>query len=200
MNISRRIYLPLILTLFSAIAGVLVYQGAGTTTVILVRHAEKIDDSANPSLSPEGLMRAESLVQAVEAYEIDGMYSTNFCRTALTVQPLALALALPIHIQKISARGGFKACNPVLEVALKNLPAELNDEAAFKNYLLEKHAGETVLVVGHSNTTPSLVNALGAGAFDVPQLDHEAYDDVFVVTLNRDTVKLTSTTYTDLVK
>ena len=44
-----------------------------------------------------------------------------------------------------------------------------------------KHAGETVLVVGHSNTIPAIVGALGA-----PQprdLCDSEYDQLFVVVL-----------------
>ncbi|MCH7474627.1 MAG: hypothetical protein IIA27_08125 [Gemmatimonadetes bacterium] len=46
------------------------------------------------------------------------------------------------------------------------------------------HAGDVVLVVGHSNTIPGVVNALGAGPFE--NLTEEEYDDLFVVTLTAD--------------
>ncbi len=46
------------------------------------------------------------------------------------------------------------------------------------------HGGQTVLVVGHSNTVPPLVNALGAGPYE--NLTDDEYDDLFVVTLAAD--------------
>ena len=47
--------------------------------------------------------------------------------------------------------------------------------------VLEQHAGETVLIVSHSNTVPGIVNALGGGPFE--DLNHDEYDDLFVVTI-----------------
>lgn len=50
----------------------------------------------------------------------------------------------------------------------------------FIKKLIKDHQGEVVLIVGHSNTTPFLVNmVLGEEKF--AQLDESAYDDVFIV-------------------
>jgi broad specificity phosphatase PhoE len=49
---------------------------------------------------------------------------------------------------------------------------------------IRKHQGQTVLVVGHSNTVPAIVEALGAkrpGA-----ICDSRYDDLFVVTIAGD--------------
>ena len=46
---------------------------------------------------------------------------------------------------------------------------------------IRKHAGKTVLVVGHSNTVPSIIAALGAEK-PAPICDLE-YDNLYVVTI-----------------
>jgi broad specificity phosphatase PhoE len=46
---------------------------------------------------------------------------------------------------------------------------------------IRKHAGETVLVVGHSNTVPAIVEALGARR--PPAICDSQYDNLYVVTV-----------------
>jgi hypothetical protein len=45
--------------------------------------------------------------------------------------------------------------------------------------ILTRHAGESVLVVGHSNTVPQIVQALSGRA--VAEMTEEEYDHLFVV-------------------
>ena len=135
------------------------------TTVILVRHAEK--DAAvsptDPPLTAAGKARAEALVHALRDSGITTVYTTPFHRTRDTAGPIAAALGL----------------QPVELAAGKTFAAET---AAL---LREKHAGETVLVVGHSNTTPDLARALGAS--DVPSIaDPWEFDNIFIVTFRGD--------------
>ncbi|MEM8996683.1 MAG: hypothetical protein AAGF23_17995, partial [Acidobacteriota bacterium] len=51
-------------------------------------------------------------------------------------------------------------------------------EAALAERLLADHRGETVLVVGHSDTNPVLIEALGAPP---PAIADDDYDDVYMV-------------------
>ena len=150
---------------------------------MLVRHAERFDDAANTNLSDEGFARAQALIEASEGVDIAGIYSTNFCRTAQTARPLVIERSLPLNVQQVSASGGFDGCTPPIAVPINVLPARLNTEEAFIDYVLEQHAGETVVIVGHSNTVPALVNELGNGAFEVDELDHQAYDNLFIVSV-----------------
>ena len=54
------------------------------------------------------------------------------------------------------------------------------DEALqVKNDILSNHAGQTVLVIGHSDTVPDLINQLGAGS--VPVINDSEFDNLFVV-------------------
>ena len=129
------------------------------TTFILVRHAEKAqDDDRNPSLSEIGQERAEKLSDLLGPMEISAIYSTPYKRTRNTVAPIAEEKELE-----------------VMDYDFRNnqLMAEL----------LEAHRGGTVLISGHSNTTPILVNAL-LGEERFGWLKEDEYDKIFIVTLS----------------
>ncbi|WP_417656568.1 phosphoglycerate mutase family protein [Pseudidiomarina aestuarii] len=106
-------------------------------TVFLVRHSEK-EAGKDPALTPEGLVRAQSLARLLGSVQLDAVYSTDYRRTLATAKPTA-------SIQDLS-------------VSLYS-PRELN---GFAEQL--KQRGGQVLVVGHSNTTPQLVSVLGGDA------------------------------------
>jgi hypothetical protein len=44
-----------------------------------------------------------------------------------------------------------------------------------------RHAGETVVVVGHSNTVPTMIGELGVSP--MPFIEDDEYDDLYVVVL-----------------
>ncbi len=126
-------------------------------TVVLVRHAEKADDSKDPPLTEKGRERADSLVRLLGRTDVDAIYSSEYERTQATVAPLAAASGLRTEV--ISAR------EP--EVLLETL---------------RNHAPDDVIVVsGHSNTLPAMLSELGAA--NVPTIEHHEYDRVFLVTL-----------------
>ena len=137
---------------------------AQTTTVFLVRHAEKGGDPSerDPVLSDAGVARAATLADMLREVGISTIYSTPFIRTQETARPLADRLGLEI-------------------TSIQPTRTHIQDLAVT---LREQHGGETVLVVGHSNTIPGIVNALGAGPYE--NLTEEEYDDLFVVTLEAD--------------
>lgn len=131
-----------------------------STTVILVRHAEKAAaPAADPPLTDAGQARATALVAAVRDAEIDAIITTQFARTRETGAPTAAALHITPEV--VSASG----------------KTHVHDVAA----AVMKHAGHTVLVVGHSNTVPAIIAALGAPE---PRAICDAeYDDLFIVTI-----------------
>lgn len=54
------------------------------------------------------------------------------------------------------------------------------DEALqIKNDILSNHTGQTVLVIGHSDTVPDIVNRFGAG--NLPIINDSEFDHLFVV-------------------
>ena len=131
----------------------------GTTTVIVVRHAEKAaEPAADPPLTAAGVARAEALSEAVRGLPVTAVVSTNFVRTRSTAAPLAARLGLTPEI--VDARA----------------PDHARQVAAG---VLARHRGETVVVVGHSNTVPDIVAALGAPK--PASICDSEYDNLYVV-------------------
>lgn len=108
---------------------------AATTTIYLVRHAEKADGD-DPALTAEGTERAARLGQLLADSSLQAVYSTDYRRTRQTAGPAAAAHDLAVQSY------------------------DANDPAGFAAALLERHAGQRVLVVGHSNTIPGLAGQL----------------------------------------
>jgi 2,3-bisphosphoglycerate-dependent phosphoglycerate mutase len=134
------------------------------TTVILVRHGEKATGGManDPLLSAAGKARAEELARVLADAKVAAIYTTPYHRTRDTGAPLAAALELT----QVEVTGG------------KSYPADVVAK------ILADHAGETVLVVGHSNTTPDVLRQLGIA--HPPAIADSQYDDLFVVTLAGD--------------
>ncbi|MFA0964498.1 phosphoglycerate mutase family protein [Roseivirga sp. BDSF3-8] len=128
------------------------------TTLILVRHAEKVaDGSEDPALTPKGEARAALLADMLSSAEINAIYSTPYRRNIMTVQPLADRMGM--DITEYDPR---------------------QDPAVFINNLLQQHEGAKVLIAGHSNTVPHLLNAL-LGESRYQDLPDSAYNNLYVV-------------------
>src|SRR5207302_7571372 len=67
------------------------------STVFIVRHAEKADDSKDAELSEAGRARAEALANMLRDSKIGVICTTEFKRTQQTAAPLAKALGLTGH-------------------------------------------------------------------------------------------------------
>lgn len=126
-----------------------------TSVVYLVRHAEKADTTRDPALSEEGTARATELARVLADAGITHIWSTDLKRTRLTAEPIAQksgVRVMPYDPSKLDQ----------LAIRLKTTPG--------------RH-----LVVGHSNTTPELVKALG-GEPGSPIPDSE-YDRLYILLL-----------------
>lgn len=148
------------------------------TVVIVVRHAEKAADGGDdPGLSEAGLKRAQELVELAEEAGVNAVYTTQFKRSQDTAKPLAARLSVPVTPVEINRENAA------------GYPAKLAKD------VLAKHAGQTVLVIGHSNTVPAIVEAFGAkrpAAID----DATEFDRVFVLVVPKSgPVKLVKTRY-----
>lgn len=155
-----------------------------TTTILLVRHAERADDSDNTNLSQAGRDRADVLVEVIDEAAVSAIYSTDFCRTAQTAQPSAIALGLTLNVQQSGhPNAGLDECEPSIDIATNNLPGAISTPQDLASHLLSQHAGSVVLVVGHSDTVPAIIEALGQGSFAPIQIDD--YDNVFVVAVRK---------------
>jgi broad specificity phosphatase PhoE len=128
------------------------------TTVILVRHAEKAADEGDPPLSAAGMERAKELARVLAGVKFDAIYATQYIRTKDTAAPTAAALGITPVIRNTG---------PTYAVDLAK-------------HIRANHVGQTVLVVGHSNTTVDVMKALGAT--DVAPIPESQYDNLFVLT------------------
>lgn len=147
-------------------------RNGGLTNVYLTRHAEKAADPVDPPLTAQGVKRAEALADELGYAEITTIIVSTALRTKQTAAPLA-------------ARRGL---TPV-EFAPLNT-------AAIAQHILANHAGGNVLVVGHTNTIPAIITALGATP-PLAAIPEDDFDNLFLVhrVVGSPTIKAVRRTY-----
>jgi probable phosphoglycerate mutase len=147
-----------------AAAAIWEWGTADSTTVIVIRHAEKdLAGGADPNLSADGTARAALLARmfgVAAPGRIDAIYVSQTVRSRATAAPLAAALNL----------------TPVVAAA--------NDAAGLARRALREHAGGRVLIVGHLDTVPAIVAEL-SGERDIPKIGELEYGAMYVVTVPR---------------
>lgn len=126
--------------------------------IYLVRHAEKILNVDDPALTPDGQSRALALAERLEDVDVTGIYSSDYKRTRDTAAPLAAAKGLAV--QTYDPRD------------LPGLAARLKTEC------------NICVVVGHSNTTPELADALG-GDFGGEIDEATEYDRLYHIVIKQ---------------
>lgn len=134
----------------------------GSTVVLVVRHADKASDAEDSPLNEAGSQRAQALAAVAGDAGVSAIYVTQFKRNHDTAQPLA-------------ERTG---------VAVTEVPVNLQNPGDYGQRLardiLEKHRGQTILVVGHGNTVASIVEGLTGRP---QQLGDIQYGDLLIVTV-----------------
>lgn len=151
---SRKLALALVLVLGAAA------HAAAQPTVFVVRHAERADDggslmmASDPDLSESGRARAERLASMLRSAGVTTILATPYKRTQQTAAPLARALGI-----EVTTLGPSDAAQvPGLVRASKG----------------------NVLIVGHSNTVPEILQSLGVT--EEVALGDGDYDNLFIVT------------------
>ena len=130
-----------------------------TTTYYFIRHSEKDRSdktNRNPHLTEKGLKRANNWAKVLANVKFDLVYSTDYNRTKETAAPTAKANNLELSIYD---------------------PRHIDGEAFMK-----RNKGKTVLVVGHSNTTPMFANAI-LGDKTYEQMDDNDNGSLFIVSI-----------------
>lgn len=158
--------------LLSALCALIVPMVAEAQMVIVVRHAERADGGAgtaaamtgsnDPELSEAGKARAQKLAAMLGESGIVAIYTTEYRRTRDTAAPLAEKIGVKPEV----------------------VPSR---EAAALVSKIKAHSSGAVLVVGHSNTVPQVIKALGGSAVTVADDD---YDSVFFVAANGTTTRI----------
>ena len=82
--------------LLAAGGGPLGAQTTDQTTVIVVRHAEKLADEGDPSLSAAGVARAEALSQTLADLPVAVLFASRTRRARETLEPLSSRFGIPI--------------------------------------------------------------------------------------------------------
>ncbi len=151
---------PILLGITALVALAWLYLNMTTTTVVLVRHAEKTTEPGDdPSLTEAGRARAAELAEMLAEAGITGLYASEYTRTQQTLQPLAETLGLGITV--------VSASEP------DRLVAEI----------LSEHRGGSVVVAGHSNTLPELIHLLSG--VEAGTIDEGDYRGIYVLSLPR---------------
>src|SRR3954463_3859379 len=152
--------------LFAILGAVVVFGYYSTfrrpvTTVVIVRHAEKIIDPNNPDvdLSEAGYARAREIAREFGDAGIQAIYATQYKRTQETVKPLADKTGVPVTI--------------VNSKSTSDLLAQIRAQ----------HSGQTIFIAGHNNTVPEIIAALGGPQY--PTIPESEYDNLYIVTVYR---------------
>ena len=132
------------------------------TVVIVVRHAERAPGQGDPPISEAGQARARALAEIGKAAGVSAVITTQLQRSRQTAQPLFEALGIM----------------PVVVTTQSDVAKHAADVAA----AVRQFTGKTVLVVGHSNTVPAIVAALGGPRY--ADLCEPEYDTIITLVLD----------------
>jgi phosphohistidine phosphatase SixA len=130
-------------------------------TVLVVRHAD-IDLSSpgapppGPALTEAGRERSSLLARALADAGIATIVVSRYRRTRETAAPLAAEVGLD--------------------------PDVVDQPATRAADILAGELGAVLLVVGHSDTIPELIETLGAGT--VPAIEQDEFDNLYVVAIS----------------
>jgi broad specificity phosphatase PhoE len=128
--------------------------------IYIVRHAERADDSADAELSSEGVRRSVKLSAVLADAGVSTIVTSQRKRTIQTAAPLAKALRIEPAV------------------------VDANDEDALIRRISGSRPTDRVLIVGHSNTIPSLLQRLGVKeTITVPDAE---FGNLFIVVPQKD--------------
>ena len=137
----------------------LVLPGLRDTAIqllVFVRHAEKDTIGYDPGLSPDGEARVQRLERILAGMNYGKVYTTAFNRTELTARPLAKRKGMEFTVY------------------------EPKDLEYLVTGMLDTHWSENAIVVGHSNSTPNLINRL-LQEDTLEPIPEDEYDHIYFI-------------------
>lgn len=150
---------------------VMLLASCSTTTVYIVRHAEKVNDTDSTDLSPAGFARAAALAETLGTSGIDSIFTTPYRRTRQTAEPLAKRIGVRLMDYK-------------------------STDVIISRIMAIRH--KTVLVVGHSNTILEIAKGLGTKP-TLSKIESGDFDNLLRVRIHRGpfskSIDLSQTTY-----
>jgi hypothetical protein len=181
---AKVILAVIVLSIHLCLAGT--EAAAQPSHIVVIRHAEKPKDKANPHLSRIGVRRAERLASfimrdsfmirlglPVAVFATKTTKGDNGQRTQETVAPLARALGVPVLKPYVGKR----------YAALARLV--LTDRA---------YDGKTVFICWNHENIPRLASALGVTP-EPPKWEDAVFDLVYVISYRDGRAALTTTQY-----
>ena len=142
-----------------------VIEKSKATTLILVRHTEKFNDTDTSTLTPTGMKQANKLATILQNTEINTIYVTPFPRMRMTAIPTAMSKNLEIFEYQ---------AGKIEEIDI----------------MINENIGKTALVVGHKNTIPEILNHyLGTKYTEL-----EGENDIFILHIDNSNSKANSLT------
>ncbi|MEZ5497004.1 MAG: winged helix-turn-helix domain-containing protein [Gammaproteobacteria bacterium] len=136
-----------------------VQQTQGNSTqLFILRHTEKQSiETEDPELSSEGVERAKYWKKVLQHISFDAIYTTDFIRNVQTAKLIA---------------------------GDENAKLEIYYPMSFEVVrFLQKVKGQKILIIGHSNTIPDMVNRL-IGENSYPPMSHRNYNQMYIVTID----------------
>lgn len=124
----------------------------------IVRHAEK-DTGNNPAISAAGKKRAGDLYRELKNKKIDLIFVSQFRRTAMTADSLRI----------------YKNIDSV------HYTADAASDLLFKQINASAAKAKNILIIGHSNTLPSIIRKAGVENYIQKEIPDHEYDNLFIV-------------------
>ncbi|HEX7335009.1 MAG TPA: phosphoglycerate mutase family protein [Pyrinomonadaceae bacterium] len=160
------------------IACIVIFWRGSTTVILVVRHAERNDlESCSPAtvkgrpnptlaLTAGVSARAQALAHVGGEDSIAAIYASEFCRSQQTVQPLANQLGLTVNVvDQFEADGTTVNVDGLIEQIWAN------------------NTGQVILVVGHNNTVPVIVEELSGVSIEA--INETDFDNLYMVVVPR---------------
>lgn len=163
---NRALFLPVLMLLLGACATRAPAPEGATTTIVVLRHAEKAIGGDDPPLSEAGVARAQTIAERFCTADLRAAYATHYRRTQHTAEACAETAGI--------------------RVTADTLPKDFAGYArALRERILAKPGGR-VLVVGHSNTVPIVIEAFTG--VTVAPIGEQDYGRWFEITVGPDGV------------
>lgn len=145
-----------------ALAACVTMAAAGPAPVYVMRHLDTPEGQRDPDLLPEGQRAARALARWFGRERVRAIYVSDYRRTRQTAAPLAARLRLTPIVYDPRDTPGL-----VARVRAGPRPA---------------------LIVGHSNTVPEIIEALGGTR--PPPLVHADFGDIWRVAADGATTRM----------
>ncbi len=140
-----------------------------STTLILVRHAEKWNDTDTSTLTPAGMKRAAKLASFFQNTDINAIYTTPYPRVRMTAIPTAMSKNIEL---------------------VDYVPGKMEEI----DVMINENIGKTALIIGHKNTIPEILN----NYLNTKIQDLEDHADIFILHIDNSNSKANSLTHLQL--